>query len=74
MSQRVLQVPLQNGMETGCELRETIKSYKFVSRSVYIVLHPLRYIVGSAARLLRLRNGSSVRCSEQTRRKTVTQS
>jgi hypothetical protein len=40
MPHRALRIPLQNGMETECEIRETIKSDKSLSRLMYGALHP----------------------------------
>jgi len=61
-------------MEIDCENIEIIKIARFVSCSDYSFYTSWTTPSLSPARLLHLRYGSSVRCSEQNHRKVVTQS
>ena len=56
MSQRALQVYLQNGMEARCDLREIDKFHNFVTRSFASGLRKKALSGVGAARLLRLRD------------------
>jgi hypothetical protein len=60
MSQRAMRISLQKGMETGCEIRKTIRFDNFVSRLSHAVLDQNGPFAVPQAQVLQTRITSSV--------------